>query len=139
MNGYGKRVLIAEEDEDQQNLLGVVLESERYSVHVACNGRQALDEMKRRRFDAVVIGHHMPQINGFQLILLGRLVWPETPMILLSGDDANLSQMAEQGGAYGCLREPYDASTLLKLIGTAIETAGGRRLHTLGSASLALG
>ncbi|MFO0698162.1 MAG: response regulator [Nitrospira sp.] len=130
MNGYGKRVLLVEGDKDQRGLLSSVLESSGYSVQVVGTGRDALVEMKRRQFDALVT---LPYIDGFQLVLLGRLVWPETPMILLLNDDTNLFQMAEQKGAFGCLHKPYDASKLLQLLGAAIESAGGQRSHTLES------
>lgn len=130
MDGYGKRVLIAEDDENARNLLILVLEKAGYSVYVASDGRQALEEMKKRRFDAVVTDHHMPKINGFQLILLGRLVWPDIPMILLSGDDRSLAEMAAQGGAYGCLRKPYDVAELLDLMRSAIQSAQERRSYT---------
>jgi two-component system, chemotaxis family, chemotaxis protein CheY len=119
MDGYGKRVLVAEDDEDARNLLSMVLEKAGYSVYTAQDGRQALEEMKKRRFDVVVADHHMPKMNGFQLVLLGRLVWPDTPMILLSGNATSLTEMAEQGGTYGCLRKPYDAAELLGLMRNA--------------------
>lgn len=119
MDGYGKRVLVAEDDEDARNLLSIVLGKAGYSVYTAQDGRQALEEMKKRRFDVVVADHHMPKLNGFQLVLLGRLVWPDTPMILLSGNATSLKEMAEQGGTYGCLRKPYDTAELLGLMRNA--------------------
>jgi len=136
MDGYGKRVLIAEDDEDSRNLLILLLERAGYSVYVAFDGKQAVEELKKRRFDAVVTDHHMPRMNGFQLILLGRLVWPETPMILLSGDDRSLAVMAKQGGAYGCLSKPYDTAGLLTLMQSAIQSAQARRPLTLTAESL---
>ena len=136
MDGYGKRVLIAEDDEDARNLLIMVLEKSGYGVYAVLDGRQALEEMKKRRFDVVVTDHHMPKMNGFQLVLLGRLVWPDTPMILLSGDDTSLAEMAEQGGAYGCLRKPYDAGELLGLMRDAILSAQQHQSHTPMSESL---
>jgi CheY-like chemotaxis protein len=120
MDGYGKRVLVAEDDEDARNLLSMVLEKAGYIVYMAQDGRQALEEIKKRRFDVVVADHHMPKMNGFQLVLLGRLVWPDTPMILLSGNATSLTEMAEQGGTYGCLRKPYDAAELLGLMRNVI-------------------
>lgn len=136
MNGYGKRVLIAEDDEGTRNTLIMALEKAGYNVYVALDGRQALEEMKRRRFDVVVTDHHMPKINGFQLILLGRLVWPDTPMVLLSGDDVSLTEMAEQGGAYGCLRKPCGAAELLGLIEDATLAVRERHSQTPVSVSL---
>jgi len=123
VDGYGKRVLIAEDDEDARNLLIVVLEKAGYSVYVALDGRHALEEIKKRRFDVVVTDHHMPKMNGYELVLLGRLVRPDIPMILLSGEDTRLAEKAKQGGAYGYLRKPYDASELLGLMRHAILAA----------------
>ena len=48
MDGYGKRVLIAEDDEDARNLLIMVLEKSGYGVYAVLDGRQALEEMKKR-------------------------------------------------------------------------------------------
>ena len=71
MEGYGKRVLIAEHDEDARNLLSMVLGKEGYSVHTARDGQHALEEMKKRRFDVVIADHHLPKMNGLQLVLVG--------------------------------------------------------------------
>lgn len=136
MDGYGKRVLIAVNDEDARNLLTLVLEKSGYSVNAALDGLQALEEMKKRRFDVVVTDHHMPKMNGFDLVLLGRLVWPDTSMILLSGDDASLAEVAEQGGAYGCLRKPYNAGKLQGLMRHAILATQEHRSHSPVSQSL---
>jgi DNA-binding NtrC family response regulator len=98
----------------------------------------ALEELKRRRFDVVVTAHHMPHINGFRLVLVGRLVWPDTPMILLSGNDSNLSETAEQGGASGSLRKPYIFSELVGLMENVIQLTRRRRSHTSKSITLPL-
>ena len=74
MDGCGKRVLVADDDEDERILLSMVLENAGYSVHMASDGRRTMEEMKRRRFDVVLTDHHLPKINGFQLVLLGRLI-----------------------------------------------------------------
>jgi len=121
MIGYGKRVLIVAHDEGERNVLGLMLENEGYNVHMASEEGLALEELKRRRFDVVVSAHHMPHINGFRLALLGRLVWPDTPMILLSGNETSMSETVEQGAAYCSLRKPYVFSELLELMETAIQ------------------
>lgn len=131
MTGYGKRVLIVENDEGERNVLGLMLENEGYNVHVVSEEGPALEELKRRRFDVVVSAHHMPQINGFRLILMGRLVWPDTPIILLLGNETSLSEAVEQGGgAYGYLRKPYVFGELLDLMENAIKLSYKHRLQT---------
>jgi len=121
MNGYGKRALIVEHDEGERYVLSLLLENEGYNVHMVSEEGLALEEMKRRRFDVVVAAHHMPHINGFRLVLFGRLVWPGTPIILLWGDNTSMSEIAEHEGGYGSLRKPYDSVELLELMGNAIQ------------------
>lgn len=136
MTGYGKRVLIVEHDEGERYVLSLLLENEGYNVHMASEEGSALEELKRRRFDAVVCVHHLPQINGSRFVLLGRLAWPETSMILLSGNDADLAEAAEQGRAYGILRKPYAFSELLELMGNAIRWTREHRSQTSQSIML---
>jgi two-component system chemotaxis response regulator CheY len=136
MTGYGKRVLIVEHDEGERYVLSLLLEHEGYNVHMVSEEGLALEEMKRRRFDVVISGHHLPQINGFRLVLLMRLVWPDTPMILLSGDDTSLPETAEQGEAYGNLHKPYDFRELLELMKDAIQFTREHRSQTSQSLML---
>jgi DNA-binding NtrC family response regulator len=130
VNGYGKRVLIVEHDESERYVLSLLLENEGYNVHMVSEEGPALEEMKRRRFDVVISAHHMPQINGFRLVLLMGLLWPDTPMILLLGDDTSLPETAEQGEAYGNLHKPYNFSELLELMKDAIQFTREHRSQT---------
>jgi CheY-like chemotaxis protein len=95
-----------------------------------------LEEIRKRRFDVVVADHHMPRMSGYELVLLGRLVRPDIPMILLSGEDTSVAEKAKQGGAYGYLRKPYDASELLGLMRHAILAAQEHQSHAPMSESL---
>lgn len=130
MKGYGKRVLIVEHDEDERNFMSLMLEHEGYNVHMASEEGFALEEMKRRRFDVVVSTHHLPIINGFRLALLGRLVWPGTPIILLLGGDTSLPETVDHGGVYGRIRKPCDFGELLELMESAIQSARKHRFQT---------
>lgn len=136
MTGYGTRVLIVEHDEGERDVLSLMLENEGYNVHMVSEEGLALEELKRRRFDVVVTAHHMPHINGFRLALLGRLLWPDTPMILLSEHDPSLSETAEQGGVAGSLRKPYMFGELLGLMEQVIQLTRRRRSHTSKSIML---
>lgn len=130
MTGYGKRVLIVEHDEGERSVLGLMLENEGYNVQIVSEEGLALEELKHRRFDVVVSAHHMPQINGFRLTLMGRLVWPDTPMIVLLENDTSSSETVERGGAYGYLRKPYIFGELLDLMENAIKVNRKHRLQT---------
>jgi len=60
MDGYGKRILVVDEDAGCRALVEAQLEHEGYTVQTACDGVAGLDEMRKRRFDAIIVDGLMP-------------------------------------------------------------------------------
>jgi CheY-like chemotaxis protein len=82
MEGYGKRVLVVEDDDDVRTLISVILRETRYNVYEACDGLEAIDALKKRRYDVLLTDYHMPKMDGLELLDLTRAMWPELPVIL---------------------------------------------------------
>lgn len=116
MEGYGKRVLIADDEESVCRLVAVVLEQAGYIVHAAVDGVEALGEMKKRRFDAVISDFHMPRLDGEQFLLLCRLMWPDIPVLLLSADLRELPLSLKRQGARILVTKPFSPQTLLQAL-----------------------
>lgn len=125
MDGYGKRVLVVEDDSFARDMLASIFLQAGYNVHAASDGQEALMEMKRRRFDAVVTDCHMPRLNGVELLSVARIVWPDTPMVLVSGDQLDMPDLALRHGAYAYVQKPYEPSYLLAIVGEAIHASPG--------------
>ena len=123
MEGYGKRVLIAEDEESVRRLLAVVVEEAGYTVHAVEDGMEALAEMKKRRFDAVVADYRMPRLDGEQFLLLSRLMWPQTPTVLLSAEHTDLPVILKMQGACALVPKPFDSQGLLRTLQSAVEAA----------------
>lgn len=123
MEGYGKRVLVAEDEESVRRLVAVVLEEAGYTVHAVEDGMEALAEMKMRRFDAVVVDYRMPRLDGEQFLLLSRLMWPQTPTVLLSAEHAELPVILKMQGACALVPKPFDSHELLQVLQSAVEAA----------------
>jgi DNA-binding response OmpR family regulator len=121
MDGYGKRILVIDEDAGCQAFLEAQLEQKGYAVQTACDGVAGLDEMRKRRFDAVIAGCHMPGLNGIEFAEFSGITWPDTPIILVSYDLNDLTDDAEEYGTVTCIRKPYEATLLLSLLRTAIQ------------------
>lgn len=60
MNGYGKRILVVDEDVGRRARLEVQLEQEGYAVQSACDSVAGAEEMRKRHFDAVIADSHIP-------------------------------------------------------------------------------
>ncbi len=116
MEGYGKRVLIADDEESVRRLVAIVLEQAGYIVHAAVDGVEALGEMKKRRFDAVISDFHMPRLDGEQFLLLSRLMWPDIPVVLLSAELRELPASLKQHGARILVSKPFSPQVLLQAL-----------------------
>lgn len=120
MDGYGKRVLVADDEESVRRLVAVVLEQAGYIVHAAVDGLEALAEMKKRRFDAVISDYRMPRLDGEQFLLLSRVMWPEVPVLLLSAELTKLPPTLEGQGNIVLLAKPFAPQRLLERLHAVI-------------------
>ncbi|GMV49980.1 MAG: Alkaline phosphatase synthesis transcriptional regulatory protein PhoP [Nitrospirae bacterium] len=123
MEGYGKRVLVAENEESVCRLITTVLEQAGYCVHAVADGVQALSELRKRRFDVVVADWHMPRLDGEQFLLLCRMLWPQTPTVLLSAGLTDLPILLRMQGACALLPKPFNPPSLLQVMQVALGSA----------------
>lgn len=57
-------ILVAEDNEDNQLVMKMLLELRGYRVVVAANGREAIEVAERERPDLILLDLRMPQLNG---------------------------------------------------------------------------
>jgi DNA-binding response OmpR family regulator len=129
MEGYGKRVLIIDDNEDIQYVTAAALVHRDYNVFIASDGFEGSELMKKRRYDAVLVDYQMPRVNGLQFIEMCRVMWPETPIILMSADVWRTSRPGSVMGTFGCLGKPFDLSELIELVNQACRCHQGKRVR----------
>ena len=87
----GKRILIVEKDEMVSEMLKDILPKmmpDTTEIIFAENGGEAFrffDQTNRCPFDLVVTAVTIPVIDGIELIVLLKELYPEMPIILMSG------------------------------------------------------
>ena len=116
MDGNGKRILVVDEDAGCRALVEAQLEQEGYAVQTACDGIAGLDEMRKGCFDAVIADGHMPGFIGHEFAGICGIAWPNTPVILLSGDLTYVMDYADEVDVAACIRKPYEAAVLLSVL-----------------------
>ena len=66
------KLLIVEDEQHQRELYAMELEDEGYDVDQASNGREAVDFVKKNKYDLVVLDIRMPEMDGIEA--LGKIL-----------------------------------------------------------------
>ncbi|MDQ7905352.1 response regulator transcription factor [Phytohabitans sp. ZYX-F-186] len=118
------RILVAEDDPKQANLIRVYLEREGHSVLVVGDGRTALEQARTRRPDLVVLDVMMPQVDGLDVCRILRSE-SEVPILLLTArtteDDMLLGLDV---GADDYITKPYSPRELAARVRALLRRAG---------------
>lgn len=122
-------LLIVDDNEANRTLLARRLRRQGYTVSLAENGRQALEKLRARCFDLVLLDVIMPEMGGYHVLekmkqdpLLRHL-----PVIMISAlDDLDMLARCIQKGAEDYLAKPFDPVLLRARIGSSLEK---KRLH----------
>ena len=118
------RLLVVDDVEDNREILRRRLKRYGYEVETAENGRQALERVRERRFDLVLLDILMPEVDGYQ-VLEALKQDPETrdiPVIMISAlDDLSSVVRCIERGAEDHLPKPFDPVLLRARINASLE------------------
>ena len=115
MEGYGKRVLVVDDDHHARFFMGSILTGQGYNVVPACNGVTALNELSKRHFDVVITDDRMPRLNGVDFLNQVRVRHPGLPVILASRN-IERNVFIPDCRPFACIRKPYEEAGLLRAV-----------------------
>jgi len=105
------RILVAEDEPKQAQLLKINLEDDGHDVVVTTDGRYALKALVEEPFDVVVLDLMMPFTDGFEV--LSSLGPKKSRVIVLTGrDDDYAHARATRLGVGAFFTKPYDPKVL---------------------------
>lgn len=110
-------ILLTEDNVIAQEALKEFLEIFGASIDIASNGQDALELLKAKQYDAVLMDIHMPVLDGLQACKLIRQQehLQNLPIIGLSaGVCADTSQQCLDHGMNGCISKTVDPKELVK-------------------------
>src|SRR5215471_21423926 len=82
-------ILLVDDDVLRTEITKVVLASKfPQGVHVVHDAWSAVEKLASSSFELLVTDFHMPHINGFQLARVVKALWPEVPILMLTGDSS---------------------------------------------------
>jgi signal transduction histidine kinase/GAF domain-containing protein len=110
MQGYGRTILVVEDDPRTLNAIQDLLEAQEYRVMVASNGYEALQVFERnpQEIDLLVSDMVMPRMGGLDLYNQVKSRWPEVKTLFVTGHpmrDGSKSLLEEKGITW--LQKPF--------------------------------
>ena len=124
-------ILIADDLQDNLNIVQAVLGYKGYQVETAKNGKQVLEEVARRLPDLILLDIQMPEMNGFEACrhLKANPDFREIPVMLLTAK-ADSYDIVDgfKHGAVDYITKPFNTMELLARVQTHLELKRSRDL-----------
>ncbi len=133
------RILIAEDDPKQADLLRSYLEREGHAVLVATDGLIALELLRTRQPDLLLLDLMMPRLDGLDVCRIVRAEQLRTAVIMVtarSGDDDFVVGL--DLGADDYVTKPYSMRQLMARIRAVLRRSGAGVASELSVAGLAV-
>ena len=115
------RILVVDDDPLIRGSIYEMLRGRKYDVEMASNGAEAMDHLKRRKFQMVLTDWKMPQVDGMSLLSHIRKNYPEVNVVLITGfANINSAVDAMKEGAFDYLTKPIRPEELEETIQRAM-------------------
>ena len=122
------RALIVDDDRTLREGCASVLRSEGFIVEVTGRGEEAIDMVRRQRFDIMFVDVYMTPVSGIDVLKTVMATAPNTLVVLMTGNPSVESSIeAMQMGAWEYLSKPYSGTQLQLILGRAAHAVSARR------------
>jgi len=125
--------IIADDDRVIRELCREVLEAETLRVLTAANGREALALAEAWIPDVLVTDVVMPSLDGFGLVRALRRLYPEVPVIMITGDEEYdgrpIEEVAAEHGVVATFIKPFDVTELEAAVRRAVPYLGPKPIR----------
>ena len=107
-----RRVLVVDDERSMRELLSIVLRREGYDVTLAENGRMALDQLDRARFDLLISDIKMPDMSGVDVLRAAKRIDQDILGIMITAyASADTAIEAMRLGAHDYLASPSTSTS----------------------------
>ncbi len=118
-NGY---ILIADDDQTLCYLLKEELISEGYKVDITFDGKYAIEKLKTKTYDVLLLDLEMKDIQGEEVLKFAKLHHPTLQVIVLTAKtEVRTAIQCIKDGAYDFITKPYEFGQLVVIIDRALE------------------
>jgi HAMP domain-containing protein/signal transduction histidine kinase/CheY-like chemotaxis protein len=95
-NTITNQVLVIEDNEIDSSQISKLLQSELIKVTIASTGKKAIEKIKNKSFDCIILDYSLPDISGIDLLnKLSDLNRKITPLIIYSAKDFDKNELKQ--------------------------------------------
>lgn len=118
--GTGLRILVVDDDRTLREGCASVLQMDGHAVTATGRGEEALEMVRRRRFDLILVDLYMTPISGMEVLKAAVEANRKVIVVVMTGNPTVASSIeALRAGAWDYLPKPFSASHLQVLVGRA--------------------
>ena len=121
-----QNILIIDDDKDICVTLSKILSSKGFETIISNNSDTAINEIKNKPVDLVLLDVWLEgsKKNGLELLKIIKIFNPNTPVILISGHaNVEMAVKAIKEGAFYFIEKPFKSEKLFLIIDRALENA----------------
>ncbi|HEY8271313.1 MAG TPA: response regulator [Pseudobdellovibrionaceae bacterium] len=116
------RLLIIDDEADLREVLIALLEEHVLEIVQASNGKEGIEILTHKEFDAVLSDEKMPKKSGLEVLKWMREQGLKTPFIIHSGyRHQDRASEAIRLGAFAFIDKPWDENKLIQTVCDAID------------------
>jgi two-component system cell cycle response regulator CtrA len=120
------RILLVEDDPTTSRSIELMLTHANLNVYATDLGEEGIDLAKLYDYDLILLDLNLPDMTGHEVLRQLRTARIETPILILSGDDATESKLKGFGfGADDYLTKPFHREELVARIHAIIRRSKG--------------
>jgi two-component system response regulator HydG len=119
-------ILIVDDNVSLCRTMAFVLGRQGYAVNTAKDGLEAIERVKERPFDMILMDIKMPLMDGVETYRRIKKIRPEAVVMMMTAYAVeDLVQQALEEGAYGIVYKPLDIEKVVAIIEEAAEAKEG--------------
>jgi CheY-like chemotaxis protein/tRNA A-37 threonylcarbamoyl transferase component Bud32 len=123
-----ERILVADDDAALGRLVTRMLAEAGYAVDTVLRGDAARDRLDSQQYTVVLSDVNMPGLRGPELLRACRQRWPDTEVILITGEpELAAAVQCVKEGAFDYLSKPVEAAVLLAKVASAVDSCLTKR------------
>jgi CheY-like chemotaxis protein len=130
----GLSILVAEDNLINQKVVLFTLEKHGAKVSIVSNGREAVEQLRHRSFDLVLMDIQMPEMDGYDATrYIRQELKSDIPVIAMTANALKgEAEKCYEAGATGYISKPFDQVVLYNMIAEFTQT---KKTNSIGMVS----